>query len=82
MSKDKWLEKLDEVEKLLKLKAGERWSSSEKQEILKRGEVSADYYMIWDKLCIIWNMKEWVKKYGYLTYNQKVMLKKFKSEVI
>ena len=82
MSKDEWIQRLDQLEKLLKQKARDRWSFAEQREIEKRGELDADFYMVWDKLCIVWHMKAWVEKYGCLTYNQRVMIKQFKKEVI
>lgn len=82
MNKDEWVHKLEQLETLLKQKARERWSFAERREIEERGELNADFYLVWDKLCIVWNMKTWLEKYGYLTYNQKIMIKQFKKEAI
>ena len=64
----KWLKKLER----------EKWSNTEKKEILIRGEKNADFYRIWYKLCWLDHLLEWIEKHGYITRSQKRILEEYK----
>lgn len=81
MGNKKILEKLDKIEFAFKTRERERWSKSERDEVLKRGEEPADFYQIWSKLIKLWAIKYWIKKYNYLPLSYKRQIEEWEEEL-
>lgn len=77
----KILERLDEIEKAFKKREREKWSRVERDEVLKRGEQSADFYQIWDKLVRLWAIRVWLGKYEYFPGSYKQQIKEWEKEL-
>lgn len=73
---------IDRVEKRLRDRIRQSWSNAEREEIRERGELEADFYRIWYKLCKLDSMRRWVKNYGKLTRSYRRILKEYDKSVI
>jgi hypothetical protein len=82
MDKREALRWIDNVEDRLKAKVRTAWSPSERREIELRGELEADFYQIWFKLCKLESIRRWVNNYGKLTRSQRNILKEYERSVI
>jgi len=78
--KQKCLETVERVKKALKQKVRESWSPSEKKAIQERGELEADFYQVWYKLCKLETMERWIEKHGFLTGSQTRILREYIGE--
>ena len=73
---------IEAVEAKLKARVRESWSPSEHREIQARGEMEADFYHIWFKLCKLDSMRRWVSKYRKLTRNDKRILREYDERAL
>jgi len=68
---------IERVEAKLKSRVRESWTPSERRAVQARGEVDADFFRIWFKLCKLESMRRWVNNYGNLTRNDRRILKEY-----
>ena len=73
---------IERVEAKLKARVRESWTPSERREVQERGEMEADFFQIWFKLCKLDSMRRWVSKYRKLTRNDKRILKEYDEHCI
>lgn len=76
------MQQIERVEKKLKDRVREGWSPWERKEVQSRGELEADFYQIWFKLCKLESMRRWVRKYGKLTRSYKIILRGYDERAI
>ena len=78
--KERYFKTIKNVKELLKQKIRESWTTGERKEVQRRGEMEADFYQIWYRLCKLETMEKWINVHGYLTRSQINILKEYVGE--